>query len=33
MEEKERDREIIKINKENIENRKEGKLEKGIEMS
>ena len=31
MEERERDMEIIKINKENKENRKEGKLRKGIE--
>ena len=30
MEERERDMEIIKINKENKENRKEGKLKKGI---
>ena len=29
MEERERDMEIIKINKENKENRKEGKLKKG----
>ena len=29
MEERERNMEIIKINKENRENRKEGKLEKG----
>ena len=31
MEERERDMEIIKINKENKENRKEGKQREGIE--